>query len=360
MRIKILDRYILKEILKNVGICLLIFVFIYLTIDFFQKIDDFLEAKISVSVVLKYFFLKLPFIINQMCPVALLIAVIVSFSLMKKYRELIALKASGISIRRIYIPAICLGFFMVIASFLLSELLIPYTSSKAEALWIKEVRKGRYRRFFRRRHIWYRGKNSIYWIERFDGRKMFMEKAVFYFFDKGFHVRKRIQARWVFWKNSRWVSKDVIVQEKRKGKRGYDIQRLDELILNIPETPRDFLRPVRKPEEMNYWQLKKFAKEIEREGYDARRYFVDTYMKLSFPFINLVVVLIGIPASLKIKRESISISVSAGILICALYIFFMGVFRSLGISGIIPPFVAAWMTNIIFFLYGMHLMIHID
>ena len=87
---------------------------------------------------------------------------------------------------------------------------------------------------------------------------------------------------------------------------------------------------------------------------------MDTYMKLSFPFINLVVVLVGIPAALKLKASSIPVSISVGIGICFAYIVCMGIFRSLGISGIMPPFLAAWMANIMFLLAGIHMMIHIE
>ena len=360
MQIKILDKYIIKQILIYTGICILVFTVIYLMVDFFEKIDDFLEAKVAGTVIIKYFFYKLPFIVNQMFPVAVLISVIIAFSFMRKNKELIAIQASGIGIKRLYIPALTLGLFFVILSFLLSELLVPHTSSKAETLWIKEVRKGKYRRFFRRKHIWYKGKNSIYWIEKFDGKRNMMEKAVFYFLDKRFQVVKRIQAKQVFWKNRIWLAKDVILQTKRKQGRGYDLIRLTQIQISIPETPASFLRPVRKPEEMNYWQLKRFAKQIQMEGYNAKRYFVDSYVKLSFPFINLVVIMIGIPAALKIKKESIPVSVSVGILICFIYILLMGIFRALGISGLIPPIMAAWMANIILFLYGTHLMLHID
>jgi len=342
------------------GICILVFVTIYLMVDFFEKIDNFMEAKVKNIAIAKYFLYKLPFIFNQMFPVAVLISTIVVFSLMKKNKELIALQASGIGIKRLYPPALLLGLFFVFLSFLLSELLVPYTSSKAEALWIKEVRKGRYKRFFKRRHIWYKGRDSIYCIERFDGKRNMMEKAVFYFFDKKFQVVKRMQAKQVFWKDGIWLAKDVILQLKRKKGRGYELCRLAQMQISIPETPASFLRPIKKPEEMNYWQLKRFAKQIQREGYDARKYFVDSYMKLSFPFINLVVVFIGIPTALKLKRESIPVSVAAGILICFVYILLMGIFRSLGISGVIPPLLSAWMANIVFLLCGTHLLINID
>ena len=357
---KILDKYIVKEILKYISICMSIFVTIYLIIDMLQKIDDFIEANVSIAIILKYFFYKIPFIIVQMTPISMLISVIIAFSLMKKNNELVALKGSGISIHRVSMPVIFLSLIMVIFIFFFSELIVPYTSSKSESIWNIEVRKGKYKRFFRRKHIWYKGKNYIYWIKYFDGKNMTMEKAIFYFFDKQFHLLKRIQAKKVIWSDGIWIAKDGMIQTLKTNEKGYHLERFESKRMKLSETPESFLRPVRRPEEMNYWQLKRFAKEIEREGYDAKRYFVDTYMKLSFPFINLIIVLVGIPVSIRLKKSGIPLAISVGIGICFLYILCMGISRSLGISGILPPFLSAWLTNIIFLLFGTYMMIHME
>ncbi len=357
---KILDKYVIKEVSKYMGICILIFTSIYLAIDILQKIDDFMEAKVQETIMFKYFLYKIPFIAVQMIPIAILISVIVTFSLMKKNNELVALQTSGISIKRISFPAIGIAIIIVFLSFFFSELIVPYTSSKAENIWNRDVKKGRYKRFFKRKNICYKGKDCIFWIEYFDGKNMIMKKAIFYFFNKKFVLIKRIQAKRVIWTGRTWIAENGIEQTARIKRKGFNLKRFDSKLLNISETPDSFLRPMKKPEEMNYWQLRRFAKEIKKEGYNAKRYFVDTYMKLAFPFINLVVVLVGVPASIKLKKSSIPMAISLGIGICFLYIMFMGIFRSLGISGVLPSFLSAWMANILFLLFGIYMIIHIE
>ena len=81
-------------------------------------------------------------------------------------------------------------------------------------------------------------------------------------------------------------------------------------------------------------------------------------VKLAFPFIILIVVLIGIPIALRVKRGGAPLAVSMGIGACFFYLVAMGIARSFGLSGALPPLVSAWIANGVFFLIGVYMMIH--
>ena len=81
---KVLSKYLGTEFLKLLCLCQIIFLSIYLIIDFVQKIDNFIEAKVSTGIMLAYFVYKTPLIFIQMLPPATLISVIILFSLLKK------------------------------------------------------------------------------------------------------------------------------------------------------------------------------------------------------------------------------------------------------------------------------------
>lgn len=355
----ILARYFCKEFFKLLALCLIIFVSIYLIIDFLQKIDNFIEAHAPSGAMLNYFFYKIPYITVQMVPVAALIAVIVMFSFMKKNNEITALKCGGMSVFRLSLPVMFASMGLGIAVFLVSELVVPYTSSRSQTIWNREVKKQDQRRFYGRDHIWYRGANSIYWIRHFDGRRMVMEDPAFYFFDDSFRLIKRIQARRAVWTGDRWRVEEGIIQVAGAGS-AYDLNRFKELDIMLPERPEAFLRPVKRPEEMSYWQLKRFTEIIRLEGYDATRYIVDMNIKLAFPLINFIMVLIGIPIVLGLKRGGAPLAVSLGIGICFLYLVNLGLARSLGLSGVLPPDFSAWLANLIFFLLGIYLMMRLE
>ncbi|MBW1707947.1 MAG: LPS export ABC transporter permease LptG [Deltaproteobacteria bacterium] len=355
----ILAKYFCKEFFKFFVFCHLIFLTIFLAIDFIQKIDDFIEANTAKSAVLAYFLYKMPFIMVQMVPVAALISVIVMLSLMKKNNEITVLKASGVSVFRLSLPVVVASACLALVVFLFSELIVPYASSKSEGIWNREVKKRDQKRFYGRGHIWYRGDNAIYWIRHFDGKLKVMNGVTFYFFNESFHLIKRIEAQRAVWTGDTWRVEQGSIQVPGY-KNTYDFKTFREMDLNLPERPEAFLRPVKRPEEMSYWQLKRFAEGVRLEGYNASRYLVDMNIKLAFPLISLVMVLIGIPITLRLKRGGTPLAVCVGIGVCFLFLVNMGFARSLGISGVLPPELAAWLANIIFLLFGIYLMMRLE
>ena len=100
---------------------------------------------------------------------------------MKRNNEVIALNGCGISLWRIAQPVMFTSVLLSLLTFFLSETIVPYTSSLSNAIWRIDVKKETPNRFQGRSHVWYRGKNAIYWIKRFDGVKMVMIDPTFYF-----------------------------------------------------------------------------------------------------------------------------------------------------------------------------------
>jgi len=354
----ILTKYFCKEFFRLFFLCLIVFLAIYLTIDFIQKIDNFIEANAPKTAIIAYFFFKTPHIMVQMVPVAVLISVVVMFSIMNKNNEITALKASGVSIFKASLPIVLSSLGMAIALFLFSELLVPYTSSISQGIYNKEVKKRDQKRFYGRGNIWYRGNNCIYWIRNFNGKHMVMDGPTFYFFDDSFHLIKRIQGRRAVWAGDRWrVEKGVIQVVTDRG--DYDFNTFEKMDLKLPEGPETFLKSVKRPEEMSYWQLKRFAECVRLEGYDATKYLVEMNIKLAFPLISFIMVLIGIPITLGLKKGGTPLAVSLGMCVCFLYLLNLGLARSFGLAGLLPPVLSAWLANFVFFLSGSYLMMHL-
>jgi lipopolysaccharide export system permease protein len=356
---KVLSRYLLKEFLKFFALCESVFVFLYLVIDFTEKVNNAIEAKASKISMLLHFLYETPFIVSNMIPPATLIAAVMLFSTMKKRNEITALKANGLnlfSVSRTVLGASLLTGALV---FLLSETVVPYTTSKSNRIWNVEVEKQDPNLFYGKYQIWYKGRNSIYWIRHYDSKKKLMEGLSFFFFDKNFRLVKKIDGRTGKWENGFWRIEDGIIQEPQEGG-DYTLKRFVTLDLRLPESPETFMAGTRKPEEMNYWQLKRYAERVKDEGYDNSIYLVDMNVKVAFPLISVVLVLIGIPISLRLRWGGAPLAVSMGIAVCFLYLIVLGFSRSLGLSGTLPPLLAGWLANIVFFLIGTYLMINLE
>jgi lipopolysaccharide export system permease protein len=246
-----------------------------------------------------------------------------------------------------------------VLTFFLTELIIPHTNSKSNKIWSVDVKKQDQTRLYGSNQIWYKSSNAIYWIKHFDGDKKVMVNPTFYFFDGSHNLIKRMDAKRVIWKDDQWQARKGIVQTL--GADGeYELKNFKGLTLEIPETPDVFLTGVKEPEDMSYWELKRLSEKIRQEGYDNIRYLVELDIKIAYPFVILILVVIGIPLALTIKKGGAPLAVSIGIFICFIYLFIFGLFRSLGVAGMLPHLLSAWAANLIFLCLGIYLMMRVE
>ena len=130
----ILDRYLAKEILKCLVIVLAVVLGLFVIVEFFNKADNFLEAGLSISRLIRYLQLKLPQIIVQITPIGALLAVLVALGLMNKNNEIIAFKSGGGSVYFLLRAVLAIAVLLGIILFFLSEIVVPITISKANRI----------------------------------------------------------------------------------------------------------------------------------------------------------------------------------------------------------------------------------
>ena len=127
-----------------------------------------------------------------------------------------------------------------------------------------------------------------------------------------------------------------------------------EMEFSFPENWESFQTIERQSGELSYAELRTYIQKIQSAGYDATRYLVDLYSKLSYPFLNLIMVLIGIPFALKTGRSGgVAISIGISVMIGFAYGVTFYIFLSFGKSGILSPFLSSWIPTLLFGLAGI-------
>jgi len=270
-----------------------------------------------------------------------------------------AMKAGGISLRRIAVPL--LGVVAVIYFTLLgmSEFIMPWANQNVRLLMGLIIEKKMPAAAFKQSQIWIHSHQAIYNIQLYRPERDILEGITLYRFDPDFRLRERVDARSARWKDGRWVFSGASVTHFIPD--GFPVRKhYAELILALPETPADFRIAEKNPDEMNYRELRDYVGKIERDGYDASKYRCAMHASFSFPFISVLMALLGIPIALRKERGGgITLSVGFSILISFAY---WGVFSfclELGKAGMLPPFLAAWMGNFIFALVGFYLFLSV-
>jgi len=355
---RVITRYISDEFLKYFILCQSIFILLFLVIDFIQKIDNFVEAEVGFGSILVFFLFKTPFIMVQMIPVAAVISAIILLCLMKKNFEIVAMKACGLNILQVFQPLIIISFMLSIVSFILSEVIVPYTSPRSNEIWEIDVKKQSPVGFYGNTEIWYKSKKNFYWIKYFDVKTKTMQNPTFYLFDDQFRLIRIINSEVCIWQDGIWKAKNGIIQTRNEDDT-YKITKFPEILLDIAETPETFMRRMKKPEDMSYQQLKRHAEKVNAEGYDNTTDLVDLNSKLSDPLISTVLILLAIPIALWRRSMGMPLSITAGIASCFMLFVVMGFSRALGLAGVLPPFLSAWTANILFLLLGTNFLINL-
>ena len=346
-----IDRYLLKEIFKHFGIVLIAAVGIYLSVDFFENLDKFMNAGLPIRRIATFFLFKLPLIAAQITPVGILLAVLITFGLMNKNNEIIALKSGGMSVYHFLRPILFMGLIITVFLFFVSEILVPITISKVNEIWRQEVKK--YTVTSTRKNIWFKGRNSISYISYFNPKDQSISGITINFFDEQFRLIRRVDAERGVYKQGYWVFYDIMEQVLNQETESYDVEFLNKKNEFIDFLPEDLKRVAKKSEEMNIRELYNYIRDVEAEGYDATPYQVDFHGKFALPVACLILCVIGTGITLrKNTMRGISVTIIYGIGVVFVYWISHSFCLSLGYGGILSPIIAAWISNFIFACFG--------
>ena len=190
----ILFRYVTREILICFAIVLVTVLTIYISIEFIEKIDNFMERGLPVSRCLAFLLYKLPYIFVQIAPVGFLLSILVALGLMSKNNEVIALKSCGVGKSRLLKPILVMGCLCCVLLFIISEFIVPVFMDNANQIWLQEVRQKKIYAT-KTNDIWMRSSRQIIHITQYFPEQQRLSGITIHTFDENFQLVERIDAQ---------------------------------------------------------------------------------------------------------------------------------------------------------------------
>ena len=354
----IIHRYLTREIFKYVGIVLVMVICIFVAVDFLGTMDEFVSAGLSLSRAFVFVLLRIPFMAAHFIPVSILLAVLIVFGLMSKYNEMVALKSGGVSIYYLLRPVLSIGLLFSILLFFLSEVIVPITMGKANKIKLREIRKESAVTSMEN-DIWIKGSRSITHIKYYNPADKTIFGITLNFFDEGFRLIRKVDARRGFFRQEKWFLYELVEQKLDKENGKYRITFHEERVEDLDFLPEDLKMVIRSSEEMSLKELLAYVKKVEAEGYDATIYRVDLYAKMAFPFVCIIMCIVGIGIAVKGKiKEGLPVSIAYGIGIAFLYWVSYSFCVSLGYGETLPPVIAVWAANLVFLCFGVVILLN--
>lgn len=355
----IIRNYLLREFTGPFFLSLFVSTMILTTGHIVQVTDLIINKGVSAFYVAKLFFLLMPWLLTFTIPMSVLSATLLAFGRLASDNEIIALKASGVSVYKIAAPVIITSLIISLFCIPLNDKILPESGYKARKL-IKEIGI----------------KNPLALLEPGVFVKGFEDYIIFvYSINKNKLKNIRIYQPQEGGPTRTIVAEEAevtAIPEKNMIRLKLKNGSADE---SLPDDPERFYKVIfetysmalnlrdalqyenikKKAREMSIAELRKEIEKLEKDKINATPLYIEVHNKLALAFSNFVFVLIGIPIALRMHRREKSINFGFTMTLFLIYWGIMLGGVACAIRNIMPPWAAIWMGNVILFSIGIFL-----
>jgi lipopolysaccharide export system permease protein len=360
---RILDRYILKSVLGVFFTCLFTFLLLYIIIDIFSNLEDILKQQVNFNILVKYYLSYLPIIFVRVSPIACLLATLYTFANLNRNNEIIAMRSSGLSVFGISKTVIIFGVIISIFVFLVNDRFVPQALTLTQKIKEQMETGAKKAKIIEREVInnlsMYGFKNRLFFISKFSPRTSTMEGIIILEHDARQNIVKKIVANKGIYSDGFWrFYQSITYNFDENGQILNEPQYSEEEIMPISESPHDFLEQRQLPEIMTISQLDDYIWKLSRSGASTviRNLKVDLYQRFTEPLTSILIILIGIPFSLMIKKRATGLSsLGVSIMVGFLYYVLNAVSIALGKAGILTPILSVSLSHTLVLIFSLYL-----
>jgi LPS export ABC transporter permease LptF/LPS export ABC transporter permease LptG len=352
----IIDLYVLRRFFYYFLLILGAFILLFETFTFFELLDDIARHRIPFLIVVSYFRFLIPYLVYQLSPLTALVATLVTLGVLSKNNEIVAFKASGISLYRLALPLLLSGVVLAGALLLLDDTYLPYANQRQDAL--RNQIKGKPAQTYTRPQRWIFGENSkVYNYDIFDStQKIFGGLSVIELDPVTFQMKRRIFANRAQWLENEkaWALESGWVRDFSDGTVArfapFKVTSLPELV----EPPSYFNREVIQAFQMSWRDLRHYIAGLRLAGFDVSSLTVQWHKKIAYPLIAPISMLLAIPFAILVGSRGAIGGIALGVGIGITYWAIAALLEAMGGIGQLPPMLAAWSPDLIFFFLGLY------
>ena len=366
---RLLDRYTLREFLFWLAVFFGAFLFIWIAFDLSFELHRFQQYHLRGKDILEYYFFSVPEFIPIAMPVSLLLALLYSVTNHARYNEITAMRAAGISLGRICLPYMIVGFLLSVGLLLFNEYCAPGAADKADEVLRRRVEKitaaDRYKvQPFTFINFRVGGLGRVWTAPVYDMRTSEMTKPTVAWPTNG-TSRFWLSADSAVWTNHAWFFSGDVAENLD------NVRILKTNAVSVPEfieTPKEIQSVIRVnayrslnsrthradvplADVINYLRLNPHPDRKMRNWL-----YTKLHGRFAGPFACLVVVFVAIPFAAGSGRRNVFVGVAASISIFFVYFVLQQVGLTFGETGWLPSWLGAWFPNLFFGIGGLVMM----
>ena len=360
-RPSLLDLYVGTQYLRVLVLCIAGMLGLFYLATFIDLSDKLFKGTATGGMMVEYLFWSTPQYLYYIIALAVLMAAVVTVGGLTKSSELIVMRACGISLYRTAVPLLVSALAASAGLYALQERLLAPANRRAKVLDYRI--RGQEPKILDRGRRWFTGDDGrVYHYSFYNAEQRELGNLTVLRLDEASSaVTERTFARVAT------ASADVPDAPTWQARQGWtrtfgadaavaSYTPFEEGPLTLLP-PEAFVAPIPRPDQMTYGELAAYIDGLRASGQDVREHEVSLYRKIAFPFVTLVMTLIGVPFAVTTGRRGAMYGVGVGIVLALVYWTMISVFAAFGAGGLLPPLMAAWAPNAIFGACAIYLLL---
>lgn len=350
---KLIDRYILKNFLLTLLFSLLVLCIIFIIVNLIERIDKFIDNKLTVIDIAKYYLYFLPDILKMLIPVAVLISSLFTVGRLSNSNEVTAMKSGGMSLYRLMLPFVIVATIISLGHLYFNAWLVPQANKH------KFIMESKFRSDANQEII-----SNFYYRESPDinisigfyepSSSIAYNTSIEYYSPRPKQrLLKKVSARSMQWDSTKkiWNLSNIIV--RRFDSAEISATRLTDMQVKL-NADGDRMQEIQKQQsQMTFPEIRDYLNFLKNGGKDITRMETEYYANYSFPFANLILIFFSIPFASVKKKNGLAVQIAAAMGIGFTYLVFWQVGQSVGIALQLNPMISGWLANIIFIILGL-------
>jgi len=357
----ILDRYILREFVKILGLVMISTIVLMLIIQYTEMSNDIREHHIPFHTVFAYFRFFMFQIFHWMLPISVLVSTLVTFGIMSRNNEITAIKSGGVSLYRVALPILAVAAVISILAYLLLDFVLPYSNQRMAQIEAR-IKGKKPIPVSAQQKLWLLGKGHylLNFLSYDRDTKTLAQVQVFEMHPAEFRLTRRVYAQRARWDGQGWVFENGWMRSFTDDGQSTYIPISQPIRLYYAERPQDFETEVKSPDQMTFAQLRRYIETIRNAGYAPEEFSVKLYTKTSWPVLSLVMAMIALPFAFRIGKRGALYGVGLALILGIVYWITFALFTKFGEVGNLPPVLSAWSANILFAIAATYMFLHVE
>ena len=357
--VRILDHYVASSYARVLGLASVALAGIFYISTFLDLSDKVFKGDATWAMMGRYFVFVTPQYVYYIIPLAVLVAALVTISVLTKNNELVVMKACGISLYRIALPMVACAIAAGALLFALEESLLGPANRRAEAL--NNTIRGRSNGSEAINRQWVVGsRGEIYHYDFIDAQTRKVLGLSVYEFDDGMQrISRRTfaqRATALTAAGTAWRLEDGWTRAFSEAGAAESFSAFPTLDRTLDSLPA-FVTEAPDARFMGYAQLKTYTERLRASGFDVLEQDVALAGKLAFPFVTIIMTLMAVPFAVLTGRGGAMAAIGIGIGLALTYWITISVFAAMGTGGLVAPLVAAWAPNMLFGSAAVYLLL---